>query len=140
MEPEKFVEKYHNLVVSPLRFSGGTPPILADLPLIYPIKAYKSGLTNYRQQVREAIRKYLKSKALKSGSGVTVSGHGWSIDGPAFGHIPYYSDWICMWTLSGKGTPEEIRGRQPHATRERSEQSTVGLPGLEHIPRLVHGA
>lgn len=109
MEPEKFVSQYHNLVVSPLRFTGGTPPIGAGMPLILPVRAYKSGLTSYRQQVRGAIRKYLNNKALKSGSGVTDSGHGWSIDGPAFGRIPYFSDWICMWTLSGKGTPEEIR-------------------------------
>jgi hypothetical protein len=134
MEPEKFVEKYHHLIVSPLRFTGSTPPILADMPLIYPITAYRSGLSKYRQQVREAIRNFLKSKASKSGSGVTVSGHGWSIDGPAFGRIPYFSDWICMWTLSGKGTPEEISSTMSVASlmlHERApNKALLGCPDL----------
>jgi len=134
MEPEKFVEQYHNLIVSPLRFTGGAPPVGADLPLIFPVKAYKSGLSSYRQKVREAIRKFLKKKAGISGSGVTATGYGWSIDGPAFARIPYFSDWICLWTLSGKGTPQEISNTMAVASlmlHERApNEDLLGCPDL----------
>ena len=134
--PEQLVQEYHNLWVAPLRWNpAGKPRIVEAPPIPAPITNYKSNLDHWRQEVRENIRRYLNGKSKSPDSGIHKLGDmAWGIDSGQFSSIPYYTDVQLLHSLSGKGTPQEIRDTMKIASLMLDEKTPnpdlLGCPDL----------
>lgn len=110
--PEDFANMYLNLKVNclqPALSDWGLGPIVNTYQQTIGVTRYRLGLNEYRQRIRQNLRKFLNQQSEKPDSGIVrLEKNRWAVTGVDYDPIPLITERSIARSMGAKASPQEF--------------------------------